>query len=243
MKKTAILTLSMAIVTMANAQSFIDGFENAVYSGTPSGNNPPPTGNMPGDTVTSVIVWNAINNSVPLGTTGWFSGSVSVFPANSGAKYVAANYNATSGASNIDDWLISDNRTFHNGDTISFFTRTSTTVTFPDRLYLKFSSAGASLNLSDFSTTLVSVNPGLNLTDYPSTWTQFTTTLSGLSGSGVSGRFAFNYNVTNGGPGGANSDYIGIDDVAYTVAAVPEPASIVALSLGALAFLRKRRKA
>ncbi len=243
MKKTAILTLSLAVVTMANAQSFTDGFENAVYSGIPVGANPPPTGNVPGDTVTSVIVWSAINNSLPLGTTGWFDGNVSVFPANGGAKYVAANFNNTTGTNTVDNWLISDNRTFHNGDTISFFSRTSTTPTFPDRLFLKFSSAGASLALSDFSTTLISINPNLTTTGYPNAWTLFTTTLSGLSGAGVSGRFAFNYNVTGGGPGGANSDYIGIDDVSYTVAAVPEPASMVALSLGALAFLRKRRKA
>ena len=49
---------------------------------------------------------------------------------------------------------------------------------------------------------------------YPSVWTQYSVTLSGISGT-PTGRLAFRYFVENGGPAGANSDYIGIDTVAY----------------------------
>lgn len=240
-KRFGVLALA-ALGTGAFAQSFNDGFENAVYSG---GINA--TGNLPGDTVTSVVTWLAANRSATaagapsIGPSAWFDGNSTVFSAHAGIKYIAANYQNTLNADNIDNWLFSPVETFHNGDTISFFTRT-TNGTFPDRLILKLSGNGSSIASADFSTTLVTVNPGLLTgTAYPNVWTQFSTTLSGL-GSGVSGRFAFNYNVTNGGPSGANSDYIGIDDVAYTAAPVPEPASMAILGMGALALLRKRRK-
>jgi hypothetical protein len=45
--------------------------------------------------------------------------------------------------------------------------------------------------------------------------------------------------MPNAGPSGANSDYIGIDTVAYD--AVPEPASMIALGLGAAALIRRRK--
>lgn len=58
---------------------------------------------------------------------------------------------------------------------------------------------------------LLSVNPSLITGVYPTSWTKFTATVSGLAGP-TSGRVAFRYFVTNGGPSGANSDYIGIDE-------------------------------
>jgi hypothetical protein len=62
-------------------------------------------------------------------------------------------------------------------------------------------------------------NPTYTTSGYPNVWTQFTLTLSGL-GSPTTGRLAFRYFVENGGPSGANSDYIGIDTAQY---ACPTP--------------------
>jgi hypothetical protein len=232
MKRILVGFSVLALASVALGQSFTDGFEGADYT-----NN-----NLPSGTINSAVLWTALNNSTALGAVGWFDGTTSIISPHSGAQYLAANYNSGAGATTIDDWLMSPVRTFNNGDVISFYTQTEDSLAgqFPDRLYLKLSTNGSSTAIADFATTLVSVNPNLTTTGYPLAWTQFSVTLTGLPGAGSTGRFAFNYNVTNGGPGGTNSDYIGIDDVAYS--AVPEPASIAILGIGALTLLRRRRR-
>ena len=107
------------------------------------------------------------------------------------------------------------------------------------------STNGASSNLGvtandvgDFTTLLLDINPTLTTTGYPSTWTQFSATVTGLGGP-TTGRFAFRYFTPNGGPSGANSDYIGID----TVNIVPEPASAAVLAIGGLTLIARRRRA
>ena len=109
-----------------------------------------------------------------------------------------------------------------NGDKFTFWTRT-TTGTFPDRLQVRQSTNGASVNVGttessvgDFSTLLLDINPNLTSTGYPTAWTQYTLTMSGLPAAGISGRLAFRYYVTGAGPAGANSDFIGIDNAVYT---------------------------
>ena len=89
------------------------------------------------------------------------------------------------------------------------------------------STNGASVNVGatntsvgDFTTLLLEVNPNLDVGGYPVVWTQFTITVSGL-GAPTSGRFAFRYFVTEGGPDGSNSDYIGVDNVVYTPVVLP----------------------
>jgi len=171
--------------------------------------------------------WASQNLSSPAGTTGWFQGNTGVFPAQSGPadSYIGANYQNTSGAGTISNWLFTPQfTTIKNGDAISFWTRKVAPDAFPDRLELRMSTNGASTNagatatsVGDFSTLLLSVNPTLVTGVYPTTWTKYTYTVIGLSAP-VSGRFAFRYFVTNGGPAGSNSDYIGIDNVVFTSA-------------------------
>jgi hypothetical protein len=197
----AVLGLS-ALSLQASAQSFTEGFDTVVPAG-----------------------WTNVNNSTTQGTNPtWFQGNTAVFVAQAGAtnSYAGANFNAVTGAGTISLWLISPQKTFANGDTLTFFTRTAAN-SFPDRLQVRLSTAGASVNVGstdtsvgDFTTLLLDVNPTLVLGVYPLTWTQFTITLSGLPAGTNSGRFAFRYFVTNGGPSGANSDYIGIDTLAFT---------------------------
>lgn len=193
--------------------------------------------------------WEIINHSQPgPGSTSWFQGNSTVFPAHLGApdSYAGANFNAGSGVSTLSDWLILPPTTLQNGAQLSFFTRTTdpgptpAAGPFPDRLQVRMSQNGASTNVGttatdvgDFTTLLLDINPTYTVTTsctatngscYPTVWTQFTVNLTGISGS-PKGRIAFRYFVESGGTG-ANSDYIGIDTVGYNcagIAATPTP--------------------
>ncbi len=181
--------------------------------------------------VVPVPGWTVQNNSVPTGSTTWFQGNSTVFPSQAGAPtaYIGANFNSVTGANTISNWFISPNRTFSNGDVIKFWTRTVTNQQFPDRLQVRLSTAGTSTNVGagsaavgDFTTVLLDINPMYDLGVYPSTWTEFTITLSGLAGP-TSGRVAFRYFVEMGGPAGDNSDFIGIDTFSYAPGMVLTP--------------------
>ncbi len=215
---------ALALPLAAQAQSFTEGFDN----------------------LGSLTDWFVDNNSNPIGSGSWFQGNPNVFPAHAGAanSYIGVNFQSTTGANTISNWLILPNVTLNNGDTFSFYTRTVTNRAFPDRLQLRLSGNGSSTNVGtlptdvgDFGTLLLDINPTYVATNYPNVWTQYSVTLSGLGGP-TSGRFAFRYFVEDGGPLGNNSDYIGIDSVAYT--AIPEPATLSLLALGALGLIRRR---
>jgi hypothetical protein len=173
--------------------------------------------------------WVMQNNSVAGGSQPtWFQGNATVFNAEQGgpSAYIAANYNNTTGTNTISNWLLTPAVTLHNGDTLSFWTRTVSTPAYADRLEVRLSTTGSGSNVGtlpddagDFTTVLQTVNPTLTTSGYPSAWTQYTVTLSGLTGT-PTGRFAFRYYVPLGGPSGSNSDYIGIDEVNYTPAGV-----------------------
>ncbi len=185
--------------------------------------------------------WSFNNASSPIGTTDWFQGLDGIFNAQAGPtdSYIAANYENVDNLGTIDNWMMTPTVSMKNGDTISFWTRTAGTV-FPDRLQLRMSLNGASSDAADFSTLLVDINPTLDPFLYPDTWTKFSVTVAGL-GAPTVGRFGFRYFVTDAGIGGANADYIGVDTVQFD--AVPEPATLTALAVGALAMARRRRKA
>ena len=188
------------------------------------------------DDITILPEWYFQNNSDPLGLTDWFQGNDTVFPAQAGAPtaYIGANYNNTAGVGTISNWLLTPEQTLSNGSSISFWTRTATDSIYPDRLQVRLSLLGPSTNVGtgaedvgDFTTLLLDINPTLAVGGYPEVWTQYTVTLSGIPG-GSSGRLAFRYYVTDGGPSGNNSDYIGIDTVEYTY--IPENPPSITLS-------------
>lgn len=119
----------------------------------------------------------------------------------------------------ISNWLITPDITVQNGDIVTFYSRKGTdgTTDYPDRLELRMSSgatvlpSGGSAGVGSFTTVCLTINPALAAGFvYPKTWTQYSYTVSGLSGL-TPVKFAFRYYVTNGGPSGANSDIIGID--------------------------------
>lgn len=173
-------------------------------------------------------VWAIASYTSPLGNPIFGSGNTTTVPvgqAGGNNSFAIVNYTSTgtsssAGSGTISNWLISPNITVENGDVVTFYTRKGTdgNTDYADRLELRMSSdaatvipAGGATNVGSFTTLGVSVNPNL-LTGfvYPKTWTQYTYTVSGLTGP-TAVKFAFRYFVTNGGPAGSNSDIIGID--------------------------------
>lgn len=175
--------------------------------------------------------WTTQQNSSPLGTTAWSQGfwdGTEVFQAHAGADtaYISANFNNTSGAGTIDNWLVTPVITWNGASTLSFWTRAPDATEWADRLQVRLCPAEPCTALSPsataqttFPSVLATVNEGFTATGYPQVWTQISIPSSALPASGQ-GRIAFRYWVTNGGPSGANSNYIGIDTVSITAAAV-----------------------
>lgn len=189
------------------------------------------------DTVTTLYAkgWIFNNNSRPQGAATWQQGVYAPgklggfdgFPAfsykASGDEYVFAGFASGNGTATLSSWMISPAIEMSNGDKFSFYTRTYTGSTFPDRLQVR-------INLSDntsdvgfdsssvgkFTTLLGDINPGLSATGYPQVWTQYQFTISGLPSTLLKRRIAFRYYVPNGGPNGANSNAIGIDKFEFT---------------------------
>ena len=207
--KGAIVASVLALTPFANvfAQAFTENFDNITLL---AGNG-----------------WTLSNVSTPVGATGWTQGpdvaGGGPFNAYNGATnaFISANFNNTGATGTISNWLVTPNRTFKNGDVITFYTRKASPDSYADRLEVRLSTNGASSNVGsgaavgDFTTLLLSVNPSLVLGVYPTAWTQYTITISGLAAP-TSGRIGFRYFVTSGGSAGANSDFIGIDNIIYT---------------------------
>jgi hypothetical protein len=205
---TVSLIFLIGLAIGIRAQSFNEGFEN----------------------LANLTDWYIQNNST-LPDIDWGGGDGTIFPAFAGTtnSYLSANFQSTSSSTGttISNWLFTPTRTYNNGDVITFYSRTVTAPLYPDRLEVRFSNAGNGLDCGNtptsvgtFTTLLLTINPSLTNTGYPQVWTQYTITLSGLTGP-TNGRVAFRYFVTNAGPGGINSDYIGIDSYTYTSVVQP----------------------
>jgi len=151
--------------------------------------------------------WVQTNNSVPVGTTGWFQGNDAVFPSQAGAPtaYIGANFNNTAGT-DIDNWLITPVLPLNTVSELSFWSRSPDGSTFPDRIQVWMNVTNTGSNTSDFTVMIADINPTST-----AGWAQ--TVVNAFPGAPASGRLAFRYFVSDGGPTGSNSDFIGIDSV------------------------------
>lgn len=187
------------------------------------------------DTVANLYAkgWVFNNNSRPLGAATWQQGvfesgklGIDGFPAfsykASGDEYVFAGFSSGNGTATLSSWMITPPIEMKNGDKFSFYTRTFTGSTYPDRLQVRINTADNSADVGfdsttvgKFTTLLADINPGLTASGYPQVWTKYEYTIAGLP-TILKRRIAFRYYVPNGGPNGANSNAIGIDKFEFT---------------------------
>ena len=170
--------------------------------------------------------WIMVNNSDLLGSTSWFQGDGAVFTARNGNAnaYIAAdrdNAGDGGGTDAISNWLITPEVELAEGKALSFASRTVASSTAPDRLQVRMSTNGSSTDVGssatsvgDFTTLLLDINPDLSIGGYRETWARFNAVVSDV-GTPTMGRLAIRYFVSDAGGGGVNSNYIGIDSVAY----------------------------
>lgn len=189
------------------------------------------------DTVANLYAkgWVFNNNSRPQGAATWQQGVYAPgklggfdgFPAfsykASGDEYAFAGFSSGSGTATLSSWMITPAIEMRNGDKFSFYTRTYTGSTFPDRLQVRINLTDNSANVGfdsasvgKFTTLLADINPGLTTTGYPQVWTKYEYTIAGLPSTLLKRRIAFRYYVPGGGPNGANSNAIGIDKFQFT---------------------------
>ncbi len=209
--KKILLPLALLTIGFVNAQNIFT--EN--FSGT--------TADIDG------AGWNRTNVSNPVGASTWIvptaANTAFVGGGYSGGdtSFILVNYNSTTGAGIISNWLISPTIQIQNGDVITFWSRKggdNTTTIYPDNLQFRISTAGDNSiipsidenDLGDFTTLATEINPNQDTTSYPFDWTQYSYTVTGLTGI-TDCKLAFRYYVTDGGPSGNNSDIIGVDDL------------------------------
>jgi hypothetical protein len=220
--------------------------------------------------------WSTVNNSAPANTTlpdgaGWIQGQgTQLVPlagqaggANSFAMFTFNSIAAGQAGTN-SSWLISPVVNFGTGATLDFWT-IKRGAPFPDRMEVRFSTAGPSTNVGtavtsvgDFSNLAFTVSPATPLvtTDFvcPATgvaapqsatanipsfpvaaWCRITLTGFPVGGSG---RIAFRHATPDGGPNGANGTVGGIDTFSFDEGtAAPVIARVPTPALNGLSML------
>ncbi|MCX6163027.1 MAG: choice-of-anchor J domain-containing protein, partial [Ignavibacteriae bacterium] len=145
----------------------------------------------------------------------WYQGQIAVFNAFNGPDtgYVAANYSVVTGANNIDSWLVLPRVTggLLATDSLFFYERSATGSTYPDSVRVMYS---ANDSVPEGSWTEL----GRFKTNTTTGWQRHGFKAAAAS---ANGRFAIRYCVVNGGPSGANSDYMGIDALTIERTAAP----------------------
>lgn len=168
--------------------------------------------------------WTKTNQSEPVGISNWVQGGNALFNGgfNGGStSFTSVNFNsvAMGMSGTISNWLITPVISLKNGDFVKFYSRVGANFsTIPDRLEVRLSTQGSastipstgSADLGSFTNLVLSINPNLQPSVYPTTWTEFTYTVAGLP-SETDCKLAFRYYVTNGGSGGTNGNAVGID--------------------------------
>ncbi|MBI5858808.1 MAG: immunoglobulin domain-containing protein [Sphingobacteriales bacterium] len=159
--------------------------------------------------------WAQQNLSSPVGTQPtWFAGTAMMPPG-----YIAVNYNSTTIGNIASNWLFTPEIPIKTGDIFHFSTRASNNTAYSDRMQVRLSINGNSLNVGnsntsvgDFSTLLLDLFWGTAV-QYPWIWIPIDLQIPNVP-AGTTGRIAFRY-FSNAVGNNSNAPEIGVDDVIY----------------------------
>ncbi|WP_396212342.1 choice-of-anchor J domain-containing protein [Flavobacterium sp.] len=215
MKKLLPSLMLLMLISNLNAQNIYNyGFDGTTSTMMGAGWT---VINQSAPTYATANKWN-IPTSVPVNyfSDGGQAGGTFSFAT---VNFQSTGTSSSAGSGTISNWLISPSVNVQNGNVVSFYTITGRTAPIKaDRLQLRMSTNGdfstdpslGANDVGDYIDLLIDVNPDQSVVGYPSVWTKYSYTITGLSGI-TECKFAFRYFVTSGGPSGANSDQIGID--------------------------------
>lgn len=162
------------------------------------------TDDMNGDNSVAALElrgWTVLNQDGGGVTAPFYQGTIAVFPAYEGPDtgYVASNYNGANGFL-IDQWLISPEITVTAGDTLSFWHRSPDANPYDDSIYVRISTTAG----------IIPAAFDVNLGRYLVSETGWANWIGVFPTSGTV-RFAVQYYITDGGPAGNHSNFIGLD--------------------------------
>jgi hypothetical protein len=141
----------------------------------------------------------------------WFGFSAYSYSA-SQDEFAYSSVSSSAAPYSINSWLITPVLSVKNGDKISFYTRDDTTGNYTERMQVlmnksALSDIGNKVNsVGGFATVLIDINSVQAASGYPTIWTKYEYTFSGISGK-TDTRIGFRHYVTNT----ANAKGIGID--------------------------------
>jgi hypothetical protein len=137
-------------------------------------------------------------NELPFKSYGWIGFQAYSFSvANTEFAYSIAG-SSTMVFLNISSWLITPVLSVKNGDKISFYTRGDTTGVYKNRMQVLMNKSSSSDvgnghgTVGGFSTLLFDINPAEAAGGYPTNWTKYEYTFSGISGK-TDTRIAFRH--------------------------------------------------
>ena len=128
------------------------------------------------------------------------------------SEFAYSYLDSISSQKSTSSWMITPILTVKNGDVISFYTRGDTTGNYTDRLQVLMNKStstevGNALNSpGSFTTIMFDINANQVAGGFPTTWTKYEYTFSGLAGK-TDTRVAFRHYLTNP----ANGRGVGID--------------------------------
>ena len=183
------------------------------------------------DNVAALTGWAQVNQSSPLGSTGWFQGDSTQFGSQSGSaeSYIAANFNNAAIGGTISDWLITPTFSTANAGTVSFWARAVVDDPFcpscSDHIAYGFSNSSSAAPSSFVVGSTVTVSGA---------WTKYSVNFA-AQGMGSVARFGINYKGV-----ADTSNYLGIDTLSVT--AVPEPTTYALMGAGLFGLVLARRR-